>query len=70
METVGRIKLKTKLLGTDPEMSHEFQVLNIRSYRSIIFGRDFLKRYKTAEFDFLSNKIKISPSSVIGTTDY
>ena len=65
MAITGTIKLKTKLKGCDREIIHDFCVLGIRSYHSIIFGRDIMKFYKSVQFDFDRNRIRVGNSWLI-----
>ena len=49
---IGTIELNTELVGTNLKITHMFRVLNAKSGRSIIIGRDLMRKYENVEFDF------------------
>ena len=62
MKIIGSITLETRLVDSEIILRHKFQVLDIRSYHSIILGRDFMSNYRRVEFDFERNMIKLGQS--------
>ena len=59
MDILGTVKLKLKIIGCSQEVLHDFVVLNMRNYHSIIIGRDIMSVFKTIEFDFERNQIRL-----------
>ena len=66
MDIIGTIKLNTRIVGTQFDILHRFNVLGVKSSRHIIIGRDFMKNYKKMELDFLNNHIRLGNSWVRG----
>ena len=40
-------------------ISHTMQVLNSKTYRKVLLGRDILSKFSTVRFDFRKNRIKL-----------
>ena len=59
MNIIGSIELNTELVGTNLKITHMFRVLNAKSGRSIIIGRDLMRKYGNVEFDFTKNIIRV-----------
>lgn len=57
MNITGSILMKIKLAGK--VLQHRMLVLNTKSFKNVILGRDFLSRFSAFEIDFHNNKIKL-----------
>ena len=58
MDVIGVVNIDVKI----PNMrcvTHEFKVINTRSFKNILLGRDFMKRFKRVTFDFDNNRVKL-----------
>ena len=58
MEVSGVVDIEVKIPNMQ-SIVHEFKVINTKSFKNILLGRDFMKRYKRATFDFSKNRIKL-----------
>ena len=58
MEVMGVVDIIVTIQNMRPIM-HEFAVINTKSYRNVLLGRDFMKRFKKVTFDFAKNKVKL-----------
>ena len=68
MNIVGIAKIKVHVAGTNTDIVHDFRILNSRSYRNVILGRDLMKKFKVVTFDFKSNVISLDGRRVKGVT--
>ena len=59
MNIIGSILLSVGLIGCNDKIDHNFLVLDIQSNRSLLLGRDAMKKFKSVTFDFETKKIKI-----------
>ena len=57
MDILGKVPLKVIIRGTNKEFIHEFQILNRRSYRNVILGRDAMSKFDEVTFDFSNDEI-------------
>ena len=63
MEVLGVVDIAVKI----PNMrcvTHEFKVINTKSFKNILLGRDFMKRFKRAMFDFDKHRVKLGATWV------
>ena len=58
MEVLGLVDIEVKIQNMQA-VKHEFKVINTKSYRNILIGRDFMRRYGRVTFDFHKNRIKL-----------
>ena len=58
MEVLGIVEIEVKIQNMRA-LKHEFKVINTKSYRNVLIGRDFMRRYKRVSFDFQKNRVKI-----------
>ena len=56
MDIAGVVKIQVKLHRVKP-VTHEFKVLNAKTYSNVLLGRDFMKLFGTVTFDFESNSV-------------
>ena len=45
MDILGIAEIKVHVLGSDKYFFQEFRILNNRSYRNVILGRDLMKKF-------------------------
>ena len=57
MNIIGSIDINIELNGI--HLVQNMKVLNSKTFRNIILGRDFLSHFETVEFDFPKNRIKL-----------
>ena len=43
----------------DFKIIQNLKVLNHKTFRNVLLGRDFLTKFKNVEFDFVSDKVRI-----------
>ena len=58
MDIAGVVKIEVKLQGVK-SVSHEFKVLNAKTYSNVLLGRDFMKLFGTVTFDFENNRVRL-----------
>ena len=58
MDIAGVVKLSVKLPQIKP-VTHEFKVLNSKTYSNVLLGRDFMKPFGTVTFDFVENSVRL-----------
>ena len=54
------VEINVKIRNIKQIITHEFKVINSKTYRNILFGRDFMKLFKTVKFDLGGNKIQVT----------
>ena len=59
MDIVGTINIEVKFNGMIP-LTHEFKVLNTKTYANILLGRDLMKIFGTVKFDFDNNRVQLA----------
>ena len=71
MNIIGSILLTVGMIGCNDKVDHNFFVLGIQSNRSLLLGRDAMKKFKSVTFDFESKKIKIGRTwlELVSNTD-
>jgi len=57
MNIMGSIDVEIRV--NNKSISHNMKVLNSRSYRNILLGRDFLMHFSSIQFDLHKNRIKL-----------
>ncbi len=57
MDIIGSV-LVTITLGT-VSMKQKLKVLNAKTYKHVLLGRDFLSNFGTVEFAMIDNKVKL-----------
>ena len=58
MDIAGVVKIKVHIRGTKL-VSHEFKVLNAKTYSNVLLGRDFMKLFGSVTFNFASNRVRL-----------
>ncbi len=58
MDIAGSIYFDLSISGL--HLKQEFQVLNAKTYKHILLGRDFLSKFQTVEFDFAFHKVRLN----------
>ena len=58
MNVLGVVKIDVQIQNIRT-VSHEFVVINTRSFKNILLGCDFLKRFKKVTFDFDKKRVKL-----------
>ena len=58
MNIAGSININLQLKGT--QLIQNMKVLNSKTFRNVILGRDFLSHFRTVEFDFANKSIKLN----------
>ena len=59
MDILGIAKIKVHVCGSGKQFMHNFRILNQRSYRNVIMGRDLMRKFKTVTFDFERDAIHL-----------
>ena len=57
MDMLGVVRIKVKLGGKLVE--HDFEVLNSKTFSSVLLGRDILSKFGNVTFDFKRNRVKL-----------
>lgn len=57
MSIAGSVDLNVH--SRDFRVVQNMKVLNSKTFRNVILGRDFLSHFKTVEFDFVGNRVKL-----------
>ena len=58
MEVLGVVNIAVKIQNMRT-VTHEFTVINTKSYKNILIGRDFMKQFKRVTFDFEKNRLRL-----------
>ena len=58
MDIMGVIKIPIRIGNLAPIMQ-EFKVLNTKTYRNILIGRDYMKLFDTITFDLKNNRVRL-----------
>ena len=66
MDILGIAKINVHICGTGKQFSHDFRILNQRTYRNVIMGRDLMKKFRQVTFDFENNAIHLDGCSIRG----
>ena len=66
MDILGTANVNVQICGTGKQFSHTFYILNQRSYRNVIMGRDLMKKFKQVTFDFENNLIVLDNCRIRG----
>ena len=59
MDFAGRCLVTFDIPKLQQKLSHEFAVLNIRTYKTFLLGRDFFRKMGPVTFEVAHNRIKI-----------
>ena len=57
MDIMGSVNISLDM--PDAATLHNFRVLNSKTYRNVLLGRDFLAKFDKLEFDFSTNRVRI-----------
>ena len=57
MDIMGSVNISLDM--PDAAILHNFRVLNSKTYRNVLLGRDFLAKFDRIEFDFAKNRVRI-----------
>ena len=57
MDIIGSVDVSVEMQGKS--IVQNMKVLNSKTYRNVLLGRDFLAKFDNVEFDFVSNRIRI-----------
>ena len=57
MNIGGYIEVNIRIGKID--IRHSMQVLNSKTYRTVLLGRDFLSCFSAVHFDFRKNRVKL-----------
>ena len=57
MDIMGSVNIS--LYMPDAAIRHNFRVLNSKTYRNVLLGRDFLAKFDRIEFDLAKNRVRI-----------
>ena len=68
MDILGIAKIKVQVCGTGKHFFHNFRILNHRSYRNVIMGRDLMRKFKTVTFDFEKDAIILDGRRIKGVS--
>ena len=66
MDILGIAKILVHVCGSGKRFYHNFRILNQRSYRNVIMGRDLMKKFKTVTFDFENDAIHLDGRTIKG----
>ena len=58
MNILGVVKIPMKI-SNGKIIIHEFKVLDMRSYTTILIGRDYMQLFDTVKFDFKQNIVHL-----------
>ena len=59
MDMAGRCFITFKISKLNKTYTHEFWVLNTRTYKTLLLGRDFMQKVRPITIDILGNQLKI-----------
>ena len=68
MDILGIAKIKVHVCGSGKHFNHNFRILNHRSYRNVIMGRDLMRKFKVVTFDFEKNAIHLDGRRIKGVS--
>ena len=68
MDILGKVPISISIKGSEKEFTHEFRILNYRSYRNVILGRDVMSRFDEVIFDFQNNEITMDGNRIINAS--
>ena len=68
MDVLGVAEIVVQVCGTGKRFSQEFCILNQRSYRNVILGRDLMKKFKKVTFDFENDAIQLDGCRIRGVS--
>ena len=68
MDILGKVPISISIKGSEKEFTHEFRILNYRSYRNVILGRDVMSRFGEVIFDFQNNEITMDGNRIINAS--
>ena len=60
MDILGSVCFNVSISGYN--IQQEFQILNVKTYKHILLGCNFMSNFETIEFDFAVNKVKLNKS--------
>ena len=66
MNVLGRCTLEFNVPKLEKTFEQEFTVLNIKSYKTLLLGRDFFEKVGAVTIDVKSNKIKLGKKWIKG----
>ena len=66
MNILGVAKIRVHVIGTDKIFDQDFNILNDRSYRSVIMGRDLMRKFRSVTFDFENDVIFLDGQKIKG----
>ena len=58
MQVLGVVDIPVKIQNMRI-ITHQFVVINTKSFKNVLLGRDFMKRFKRATFDFNKNRVRL-----------
>ena len=59
MDILGTTKIIVQICGTGKQFHHDFYILNQRTFRNVILGRDLMRTLKRVTLDFEDNWIQL-----------
>ena len=59
MDVMGQCVLRLTIPKLNKTIDHEFTVLNVKTYKTLLLGRDFFKKMGPVTIDVGKNRIKI-----------
>ena len=65
MDIIGVVNIVVEIANLKP-ITHEFRVLNSKTYSNVLLGRDFMKLFETVTFDFKLNRVRLGKQWVSG----
>ena len=66
MDFLGRCTVTFDIPKLQQRLTHEFAVLNVRTYKTFLLGRDFFKKTGPVTFDICKNRIKMCGRWITG----
>ena len=66
MDILGIARINVHVCGTNRSFSHNFRILNQRSHRNVILGRDLMRKFKVVTFDFKNDAIHLDGCRIKG----
>ena len=58
MKIIGTVNIDVSL-GPHVVVNQNIKILNVKTYKHVLLGRDFLSRFRNIEFDFSNHSIRI-----------
>ena len=68
MDILGIARIKVHVCGSGKQFMHNFHILNQRTYRNVIMGRDLMRKFKSVTFDFERDAIHLNGSCIKGVS--